>query len=33
LLKKTMPLKWYGWKERQLFEAGEKELELNKNNG
>ena len=30
LMKKTMPLKWYEWKEKKLFEAADKELNLNK---
>jgi hypothetical protein len=28
LLKKTMPLKWYGWKERKSKTAATKELSL-----
>ncbi len=30
LMKKTMPHKWYGWKERKIFEAANKELALSK---
>jgi hypothetical protein len=26
LMKKTMPQKWYAWKEKTLFEAAEKEV-------
>lgn len=26
LMKKTMPMKWYGWKQKKIFEAAEKEV-------
>ncbi len=26
LLKKTIPMKWYGWKQKKIFEAAEKEM-------
>lgn len=30
LMKKTMPVKWYNWKEKKIFEAADKELAENK---
>ncbi len=29
LLKKTIPVKWYGWKEKKVFEAAGREMEFN----
>ena len=28
LMKKTAPMKWYGWKKKKIYEAAEKEIEL-----
>ena len=33
IMKKAMPVKWYGWKQKKIFEAAEKEVGLNKNSG
>jgi hypothetical protein len=33
LMKKTMPHKWYSWKEKKTFEAAKRAVESNKNGG
>lgn len=30
LMKKTMPIKWYNWKEKKIYDAAAKEMALNK---
>jgi hypothetical protein len=30
VMKKTMPHKWYEWKEKKIFEAANRELQLGK---